>query len=109
MLPEPHTIPWLPGSATLLAYNCVFELSVSGRDYDRTDMDSAEIVDLESHITHHEMLGRLLGFLMLEATAPSGLDNLVREINGCVDQARLVELGLVWQNHFLRTCKFAKV
>jgi hypothetical protein len=51
------------------------------------------------------MCGRVLGYMLQELPWVNGRLTMAREVNSCLDEKSLVDLGTFYINHFLRACE----
>lgn len=51
------------------------------------------------------MCGRVLGYMLLELPWPDGRSRMASEVNSCIGDHQLVDLGMFYIKHFLRACE----
>jgi hypothetical protein len=80
--------PFPAGTPDNLAYQRAFTLATA---YPRRDRKA--------------MCGRVLGYMLQELPWCDGRSKMASEVNSCVSEQHLVDLGMFYINHFLRSCK----
>ncbi|KIM79419.1 hypothetical protein PILCRDRAFT_823348 [Piloderma croceum F 1598] len=83
--------PFPAGTPDNLAYQRAFTLATA---YPRRDRKA--------------MCGRVLGYMLQELPWCDGRSKMASEVNSCVSEQHLVDLGMFYINHFLRSFRSAK-
>ena len=57
------------------------------------------------HRNYEATCGRVLGYMLQELPWGSGRSKMASEVNSCIDERSLIDLGAFYLNHFLRGCE----
>jgi hypothetical protein len=82
------TNPFASGSEEHAAYQRAYNLAIA-----------------HLYIDYQAICGRVLGFLLQELPWAEGRLVIARKVNSCINEQKLVELGQLYVDHFIRSCE----